>query len=194
MTPQEALWSGTFGNEYLRRNRVDWGKRVPFWRRIVKMTHIQSALEVGANAGWNLHALAACDVSTLVGLDINHEAVREATEAGLHVVHGTPELCDSISSKFDLVFTSGVLIHIGPEHLEQTMCSIIAASYRYVLAIEYAADHETEVNYRGMKEALWKRPYGELYGSLGLHSVAHGMVGEDDGFDSCEFWLMEKRA
>lgn len=193
MTPQERIWAGDFGNEYLRRNRVDWSKRVPFWRKLVKRTHVQSALEVGANAGWNLHALAACDVPTLVGLDINHEAVKEAVASGLHVVHGTPELCDSISNKFDLVFTAGVLIHIGPDKLEQTMRSIIAASNRYVLAIEYAAEHEEEVNYRGLKEALWRRPYGELYAALGLERTARGHAGVDDGFDDCEWWLMEKR-
>lgn len=192
MNQQEKMWAGDFGNQYIERNRLDWTKRVPFWRKIVKRTHPQSVLEVGCNIGSNLHALFACDVPTLVGLDINHSAVQEAQAAGLHVIHGTPELCDSISSKFDLVFTAGVLIHVGPDKLEQTMNSIVAASYRYVLAIEYAAEHEQEVAYRGMKEALWKRPYGALYKAMGLRQAAHGQATHDDGFDACEYWLLEK--
>lgn len=194
MNAQETLWAGQFGNDYLRRNRVDWFKRVPFWRRIVHLTHAQSVLEVGSSAGWNLHALAECGVPTLIGLDINHDAVQEATASGLHVIHGTPELCDSIASKFDLVFTAGVLIHIGPDKLEQTMRSIIAASNRFVLAVEYGAEHETEVKYRGLSDALWKRAYGAHYQALGLEMVAHGEAGADVGFDSCEWWLLEKRA
>lgn len=193
MNDQERIWAGEFGNAYLQRNRVDWRSRIPFWRSVVKIAQPQSALEVGCNAGWNLHALAECGVPTLVGLDINHEAVREATAAGLRVIHGTPELCDSVASKFDLVFTAGVLIHVGPAQLEQTMQSIVAASNRYVAAVEYYADFEEEVKYRGMHEALWRRPYGALYEAMGLRRVAFGKVGETDGFDNCMWWVLEKR-
>lgn len=192
MTEQETLWQGEFGNAYLQRNRVDWHKRVRFWREIVDKTRCQSALEIGCNAGWNLHALSACGVTTLVGLDINNEAVQEAQRAGLHVVHGTPDLCDSSPHKFDLVFTAGVLIHVAPEHLRKTMESIANASTHYVLAVEYDAPTEERVEYRGQKDALWKRPYGELYSAMGLMLTDSGSLSERDGFDNTTYWLLCK--
>ena len=56
---------------------------------------------------------------------------------------------------------------------------------------EYAAETETEVEYRGHKGKLWKRPYGALYEALGLTLRDHGPA---EGFDACEFWLLEKDA
>lgn len=90
---------------------------------------------------------------------------------------------------FDLVFTCGVLIHIPPDDLKQVMQGLIDSSVGYVLAIEYEAKEETEVEYRGHKGKLWKRDYGKLYQELGLELVEKGFLLE---FDNCTYWLMRK--
>jgi hypothetical protein len=89
----------------------------------------------------------------------------------------------------ELVFTAGVLIHVPPAGLDAFMRAIVAASSQYVLAIEYAADVETEIEYRGQMGMLWKRPFGKLYQDLGLTLIE---TGEAVGFDRCDYWLFQK--
>ena len=188
------FWSGAFGSDYTKRNRVDWRQRQPFWQSAIEYMHPASVLEVGANAGWNLMALQACDSSIdLAGIDVNQTAVNEARANGLEV-----QLCDAMglrglhqSGSFDLVFTAGVLIHVPPTDLLPVMALIRDTSAKYVLAVEYAADEETEVEYRGHAGKLWKRPFGKLYQDLGLQLVAE--VEGAEGFDNCTAWLLEKR-
>jgi pseudaminic acid biosynthesis-associated methylase len=184
------LWSGEFGNDYLKRNFVKWRNRIPFWSGIVPRTGARSFFEMGCSAGWNLSAiLETMPNANVCGNDINTLACEQARQAGLNVVN----LLDfdvACPGRYELVFTAGVLIHIEPEHLDEVMRALIAKSYRWVLAIEYAADVETQVEYRGHTEKCWKRPYGALYEALGLKLVDSGDAGA--GFDRCTYWLLER--
>ena len=182
------LWAGEFGDDYTRRNQVEWRKRKPFWSDMIDKTGARSVFEVGANAGWNLSAIRELHPQTVLwGNEINESAARQAQMANLDVVN----LLDfkDIHGKFELVFTAGVLIHIETEHLEEVMRSMIEKSYRFVLAVEYASAGEVQIKYRG-NAGCWKRPYGKLYSDLGLTLVDHGDAGAR--FDSCQYWLMEK--
>ena len=85
-----------------------------------------------------------------------------------------------------------MLIHIPPEELGKAMNKLIRMSSDWVLAIEYEADQEEEIVYRGKKGLLWKRPYGELYQEMGLTMVETGKLQQDVGFDNCRYWLMRK--
>lgn len=191
MSEQEKFWAGEFGSDYTARNRVEWEKRVPFWKETLALTEAQSVLDVGCNAGWNLHAIKAVapDLRT-VGIDINEVAVGEACaneiDARLVAISQAGIL---FHSSFDLVCTSGVLIHVAPEHLEDAMQSIVAASRRWVIAVEYDAPQEEEIVYRGNTDKLWKRPFGKLYEAMGLEVVAES---DAQGFDQCRSWLMVK--
>lgn len=187
------LWAGTFGNEYLQRNRVLWQKRVPFWESAVQFTEPASAFEFGCNAAWNLRAIQSIDPDIeLHGVDINANAVEEARQAGFEVQQvyeqGIAGLYEPGS--MDLVFTAGVLIHVAPADLERTMRSLVELSGRYVLAVEYHQEEgEVEVEYRGHKGALWRRNYGKLYQDLGLTLLSQGEAG---GFDNCDYYLLAK--
>lgn len=189
MNPQEQFWRGEFGDEYTRRNRVDWWARVPFWSRIIAETRPRSVIELGCNAGWNLMAIRALGWPIkMAGVEINSKAVAQAGDAGLWVIRG--QLSD-LTWTADLVFTAGVLIHVAPENLGEMMGQIVHRANRYVLAVEYDNDTELEIEYRGNTERLWKRPYGKLYADLGLREIESG---DAPGFDRCTYWLMEKRA
>jgi pseudaminic acid biosynthesis-associated methylase len=184
-----AFWAGEFGDEYTRRNQVDWRARIPFWQEIMHRTGARSAFEVGCNAGWNLSAIrAASSLTTVVGTDINVRACEQAAVAGLTVFNQLD--FTAVPRKAELVFTAGLLIHIEPEHLGEVMCALVDKSYRWVLAIEYGAREETPIEYRGHKDKCWKRPYGELYTNLGLTRVDYWST--PLGFDRCQAWLMEK--
>lgn len=192
MNPQERFWAGRFGTDYTCRNRVAWEGRVPFWQQILDITQARSVLDVGCNAGWNLHAIRSIDKTIdCMGIDVNVDAVGEARMNELDVIELQATQAGRLfTSQFDLVCTSGVLIHVGPDELEETMRSIADASRRWVLAIEYEAEKEEAIEYRGNTEKLWKRPFGELYRDLGLALIAES---EAKGFDRCCAWLMVKR-
>lgn len=192
-TPQEQFWAGDFGKSYIARNKIDWSLRVPFWDDIINWVNPVSVLEVGCNIGSNLKAIRSIDRQIeSVGVDVNVDAITEATISGLNVYEMSGQDVGRMwPDTFDLVFTAGVLIHVAPEHLSGMMDSIIAASKRYVLAIEYAADTEEHVEYRGHAERLWRRPFGELYQAKGLKLIEEKEAG--NGFDRCTAWLMERR-
>lgn len=191
-TETEQFWAGQFGNEYLQRNRVNWADRVPFWESALEYTGALSVLEVGCNAGWNLHAIQSVRPTVEVhGVDINQSAVNEARANGLEVqcapALGILGLHDPGS--IDLVFTAGVLIHVAPQDIESVMRAIVEISGRYVIAVEYMADQEEEIDYRGHAGKLWRRPFGKLYQDLGLRLLSEGVAG---GFDQCGYVLLEK--
>lgn len=188
---QELAWAGDFGSEYTRRNRVEWEKRVPFWRMMLQITQARSVLDVGCNAGWNLRAIRAIDKDIWgVGVDVNNRAVVEARTEGLDaVVIPVSGIAIHFPAVFDIVCTSGVLIHVAPARLQEAMQNIVDASKRWVLAVEYESDKEEEVVYRGNTDRLWKRPFGKLYQAMGLEVMAQT---DADGFDQCRAWLLQK--
>lgn len=185
-------WDGDFGNEYTKRNRVAWQKRLPFFETILSATAARSIFEVGCNAGFNLLALRHIDETLrLSGCDVNGTALREARAQDLNVsLQALGELRDE--ERYDLVFSAGVLIHIPPDDLPVAMQAIVNASRCYVLAVEYEDSAEKEIVYRGHAGALWKRPFGKLYEAMGLKVIQTGALSKDDGFDDCTYWLCEK--
>jgi pseudaminic acid biosynthesis-associated methylase len=188
MSEQENFWSGAFGDEYTRRNAVDWCSRVPFWSDVLKLTCPRSVLEVGCNAGWNLMAIRQANATiNTFGIDVNHKAIELARENSIHA--GKVPLERMSGMQFDLAFTAGVLIHVAPRDLDGVMRGIISASRRWILAVEYEAPFEQEVEYRGHAGQLWKRPFGKLYENMGLELARAWPAPE---FDRCQAWLLEK--
>lgn len=190
-TKQEKFWGSDFGNEYTERNRVNWLDRVPFWTDIIARTGINSVAEVGANVGWNLLAIRTIRPAIWSGgIDVNKHAIAQANSLGLNVLLGEAVTIGCAQNIYDMVYTAGVLIHIGPSEIRPVMEAIVKASRRYVLAVEYEAEKEEEIDYRGHTDRLWRRPYGQLYQDMGLTLVVSG---EAHGFDRCTYWLLEKK-
>lgn len=187
MNEQEKFWAGEFGNAYTDRNQVDWRARIPFWHRIIELTGARSVHEVGCNCGWNLSAIHRVFPDVKVsGNDFNVRALQQAGAAGFDVFEGH-------GVRFsELVFTAGVLIHVGPQALDEIMQRIVDSSYRYVLAVEYEDIEEVEVEYRGHAGKLWRRPYGALYEALGLKTIWREP--NAPGFDDCTAVLLEKQS
>ena len=196
MSETVEFWKGDFGRQYTERNReVDWKARVPFWKHIADVTEAISFLEVGCNIGTNLKAIREVlpEVAIMSGVDVNRDALAMAQTSGFDVVEcaaaeiGTIWLPESA----DIVFTSGVMIHVSSEELPATMQAIVDMAKTWVLAVEYADTQETEVEYRGHAGRLWRRPYGDLYQAMGLSLEEQG---EAQGFDACRYWLLRKGA
>ncbi len=198
-TKQLSYWQGKFGDDYISRNS-DWdffAKRKPFFKKLMKKySDIQTALEVGCNVGRNLEIIKSVksDIK-LFGLEPNKKAAKIARNN----LAGETILEKSIfeirwKNKFDLVFTAGVLIHIGNDDITCAMSKIYHASKKYILAIEYYWPERKIIPYRGLGDALFKRPYDKEYLDLfpRLKIVSKGSLNMSQGFDNCKFWLFEK--
>lgn len=188
----EELWSGVFGVQYTTKFYVDWRERIPFMKKILERTGAKEILDVGTNAGWNLRAIRSADIDTKIeGLEINEHVAITAASMGFIVHVGAARFVGgNFPLGYDLVITSGVLIHVPPNQLEQTMKSIFGASREWVLAIEYAAEEEKVIRSHDEVPRTWARPYGQLYQNLGLELVEHG---KDEAYPECEYWLLRKR-
>jgi pseudaminic acid biosynthesis-associated methylase len=196
-TRLESMWAGKFGDDYLERNRAAGDTRGPFWNRLLDTISITSALEVGCNVGANLRWLAdRLGPAHVYGVDINVKtlAALRQTHPGINAVLSPGRELPFRDRWFDLAFTAGVLIHQPESTLPLMMSEIVRCSNRYVLSAEYCAMETTEVPYRGVEGALFKRDYGRIYRELfpGLKMIDQGFLSHADGWDDVTWWLYER--
>jgi pseudaminic acid biosynthesis-associated methylase len=168
-TEQEAFWAGDFGDAYTVRNRdpKSVSYRTAIFADILKRTRsVSSVLELGANIGNNLlaisHLLPQCE---LAGVEINPTAVASLRQIpSVKVFQGSLLQFSPLDlGMYDLTFTSGVLIHLDPNHLHEAYERLYACSRSYICLIEYYNPTPMEVNYRGHAGRLFKRDFaGEL--------------------------------
>ena len=140
-TPQEQLWAGEFGNDYITRNRdgalLD-NNRALFDKILSHTQGVTSAIEFGANIGNNLRALRdLLPEAELHSVEINATAAAEIEAWGGATVEVASLLDFEPSRQWDLSFTKGVLIHLPPEALPGVYDKLVAASSRYVMVCEY---------------------------------------------------------
>jgi pseudaminic acid biosynthesis-associated methylase len=153
-------------------------------------------LEVGCNVGWNLVYLERLGIPELYGIEPQPGAVERARQRRprFNVLHGTAFDLPLRDGLCDLVFTSGVLIHIAPDSLGGALDEIYRVSRRWIAAIEYDDPAEHEVRYRGHTGALWKRDHGAAWRARHpeLRLVRRLELGPADGYDNCTAHLFEK--
>lgn len=196
----EALWGGTFGDDYVERNRAAGEGRGPFWQTILARTQAKRVLEVGCNVGANLRWIAEqLGADGTWGIDVNSKALDELRRAlPVTAIQASARELPFPDGDFDLVFTMGVLIHQAPESLPEVMAEIVRTSRRWVLCGEYFAESPTEVPYRGQTGALFKRDFGgdylRLFPQLTLADTGFLARGDGSTWDDITWWLFEKRA
>lgn len=196
-TRLEELWAGEFGNAYIERNASVGAGRDAFWQTWVYRLAPRTALEVGCNVGANLVWLARLlGAQNVAGADVNEQALEIARGAapGADLRQANAGALPFEDGAFDLVFTTGVLIHIPTAGLAAAMAEIVRCSSRYVLCGEYFAEEETEVLYRGERGALFKRDYGRLYRESfpDLDLIEQGFLPREGGaWDDVTYWVFE---
>jgi pseudaminic acid biosynthesis-associated methylase len=177
-TAQEAVWDGDFGRDYTDRNTLDAQSLDDLWLRnygVARSTINEeflsgipknaSFLEVGCNAGNQLLLLKQMGWSNLSGielqcyaLEIARSRLQDATlKQGSALAPPWPD------SAFDVVFTSGVLIHISPSDLGVAMEEIYRVSKEYIWCSEYYAPELTRITYRDRTELLWKMDFARQF-------------------------------
>ncbi len=177
-TVQAQVWAGEFGRAYTDRNRLDvedlnalWSANYGITRREINQVFLQdipknaSFLEVGCNVGNQLLQLQELGYANLSGVELQPYAVEIATSRlrNVAVQQGSALALPYDDESFDVVFSSGVLIHIAPEDLPQVMREIHRCAKTYIWGAEYYAPEVTPVNYRGHERLLWKMDYARRY-------------------------------
>jgi len=126
----------------------------------------------------------------LYGIEIGSYAVQrsKANTSGINIIQASAFDIPFKDGFFDLVFTSGVLIHIAPSDIQKALAEIHRCTNGYIWGFEYYADTYTEVTYREHESLLWKTDFAKLYLDLfdGLVLVGEKRVKylKDDNIDS----------
>jgi pseudaminic acid biosynthesis-associated methylase len=177
-TPQLGAWCGEFGREYTMRScltpeQVDalWEKNYGVTRTELNQRFLRNIptdariLEVGCNIGNQLLLLQKLGYSNLYGVDVQDyalEVARSRTQ-NINFAQASSFGLPYEDQYFDLIFTSGVLIHVSPKDLPSALNEIHRCAKRFIWGSEYHASTTAEINYRGHSQLLWKADYAREY-------------------------------
>ncbi len=207
MSRQSEMWRGSFGDDYAARNRATPDavrSRVRAFAAILQ--HLggpppTTILECGANVGINLRALAQLVGAELFAVEPNERARTTAVASGAvpadHACDATLAALPFDDASIDLVFTSGVLIHVPPDELDDAYREMHRVARRYLLTIEYFAQTPQTVTYRGERDLLFKRDFGLRWLELfpDLEPIAQGFFWKPaTGLDDLTWWLFRRPA
>jgi len=174
---QEKFWSSEFGKEYTDRNSRANSELNEIYKVWYGHTRLQmnekflnsfsrdiKILEVGCNTGMQLACLQSMGFTNLYGIELQSYAVQKAKEftQGVNIIQGSAFDIPFKDNFFDLVFTSGVLIHIDPTNLPRVFAEMHRCTNSHIWGFEYYADKVTSINYRGNEGFLWKADYQQL--------------------------------
>ncbi len=204
-TEQEAFWAQQYAQEYIARNGqwdVELGAQA--WRQMLARADqpITNFLECGCNIGRNLDLLAQVLPQAQPSIiEISTPAFDFVTRRHrtAHAFNGPILEAKLPQQAFDLVFTTGVLIHIHPDQLLATMRRMFEHSRRYILMGEYFNRTPVMLEYRGERDRLFKRDFGKLFAEnfdVTVKDVGFlwGHQFDAAGFDDTTWWLFEKNS
>jgi pseudaminic acid biosynthesis-associated methylase len=207
----KKLWKGDFGDEYQKRNpasaaellarRVLWAWAIDTMHPPGRTGDVKSYLEVGAGAGSNL--LSIHDLYKDSGKDVDLLAVEpnlgaakllRSLDRKIKVINKPWQDVEVTEALADVVFTSGVLIHVHPSEVKAFMEKIAKAAKKYVLLAEYFSPEVREVPYRGQSQALWTADYGGMF--MDNHPLRCVDVSfwwrRTTGLDNLTVWIFQK--
>lgn len=170
---QREFWSGDFGNSYIQRNLSNPNQSYEgnvtieqifeeFFHDVDKSSEI---LELGCNIGLKLCLLKKLGFSNLSGVELNKTAFETAkiNNPSISFYNSSIEDFQPSYDLYDLVFTSGVLIHISPDSLPSILDKIVNLSKKYIFGFEYFSEKLEEISYRSHSNVLWKQNFPLLY-------------------------------
>jgi pseudaminic acid biosynthesis-associated methylase len=181
MTEQLQEWGKEFGNEYTQRNlcRAEEIDNMYLLKYGVTRTSMNKLfldflerdmriLEVGTNVGLQLNLLSKMGFKNLYGIEINPSAIELSQKINdglpIYIIKASAFDIPFKDKWFDLVFTSGVLIHIHPNDIISAMKEICRCTNNYIWCFEYFSNEGyKEIIYRGKSNLLWKTDFKKLF-------------------------------
>lgn len=135
-------------------------------KRHARKSH--SILEIGCGTGRNLVALKQAGFKKLCGIEISPKTVAVGRQAfpeyeDIQVIIGAAEKVIDEVGDFDVIYTSGLLMHIPPEH--EWLFERMSQKARKVIMT-----NEGE-SLRAVSEHAWNRDYKVIFEALGWREV-----------------------
>jgi pseudaminic acid biosynthesis-associated methylase len=201
---QEIFWRDIYAEEYIiRNNNFDLDLGIKAWAQMTrKLVLVKSILECGCNIGRNINFLnylmPEADKSIVEISPVAFKLVSEKYSL-VDALNCSIRSSDFNGKQFDLVFTSGVLIHIPPEDLLENLSKIYSLSKKYILFCEMFSRTPRTVRYKGEDDLLFTRDYGRFFldnfkGKVIDYGFLWGHFFDDAGFDDGHYWVFEKIA
>jgi pseudaminic acid biosynthesis-associated methylase len=177
-TEQMQFWEGSFGKEYTDRNPQNIDEMDALYKKCFGVSRSEinkkflediprnaKILEVGCNIGLQLQLLQKMGFTNLYGIELQEYAVEKAKTItkNINIIQGSGFDIPFRDGYFNLVYTSGVLIHINPDHLPTIISEIYRCTSKYIFGFEYYAEKLTNILYRGNEGYLWKNNFSNCY-------------------------------
>lgn len=178
MNKQQDFWAGDFGTSWAKE-RNSFASAFTSWERdsrtklpdlldkfLGHLDHDISICEFGCNDGFVLKTLQDMGFNDLSGIDINNTAIQNAGKNLPDANFICMPLEDfKCSDKFDLVFTSAVLMHIHPDNLREAMMNIYDNSGQYIFGRELSSEipHIPSNVGKRWKEQYFVRRFKDLW-------------------------------
>ena len=210
ITQQMREWEAKFGKEYTDRNALSPDEMEILYKERYGITRSEMnsefigefdrnmrILEVGSNIGNQLLCLQKAGFENLYGIELQSYAVElsKSRTMNINIIEGSAFDIPFKDGYFDLVFTSGLLIHIAPDDIGTVLIEIQRCTKRYIWCFEYYSDEYTEIEYRDHKNLLWKANYSKLFldrfSNLRLVKEQHYKYLNNDNVDV--MFLLEKK-
>jgi pseudaminic acid biosynthesis-associated methylase len=176
-TVQMDFWKSKFGEDYTERNTYSVNELDSIYKQqygytrsemnkaFIKEIAVKRTLEVGCNVGNILLNLQSIGLECLYGIELQHYAVERSKIRcqGINIIQGSAFDIPYKNNYFDLVFTSGVLIHLSPEDIKVAIDEMHRVSNKYIWGFEYYADQYMEIEYHGNGNRMWKTNFAQLF-------------------------------
>ena len=184
LNDQQSLWTGKFGDKYIERNTelsnfeyTDGNRKTVVEDFFINIPINYSILEIGCNTGNMIRILRDMGFTDITGLDINQTAIAmcRLEFPQYEFIHSSIESFQ-LRRKYDLVYTSGVLVHIHPDNLERIIRKIKLLSRKYIFGLEYYSETLKEVPYHDT--VFWNGPYASMFGLEPKRLQIHEMKDE----------------
>jgi pseudaminic acid biosynthesis-associated methylase len=162
-------WAGNFGRKYTDRNALSLEEMELLYKEqygvtrtemnskfIGKFDRVMKVLEIGSNVGNQLLCLQEAGFKNLYGIELQSYAVElsKSRTKGINIIQGSAFDIPFKNDFFDLIFTSGLLIHIAPEDITTVLDEIHRCTIKYIWCFEYYSDVYTKIEYRGHTDLL----------------------------------------
>lgn len=209
-TKQLQKWEKVFGKEYSDRNSFSIAQLDNLYKKKYGLTRTElntkfigklnrniKILEVGSNIGNQLLVLQKMGFKNLFGLEPMDYAVERSKKrsVGINIIRGSAFDIPFKGDYFELVFTSGVLIHINPKDIHKAIKEIYRSTKKYIWGFEYFSEKYQEVSYRGETNLLWKADFSKLYlqNFPDIKLIKVNYIKYLDNNNTDEMFLLEKK-